>query len=203
MSITQENIRNIIVEAGEMDKLLSYVGTTPLKLNDILTRQIADIMTELREQELDIDFFAKIASILEAKGLPESQVKQALMVMANVRKDERERLRTVTVGYGEPFVTGRLHSSLVIFQGVGKLLQCFLYTNGTNPATIDLFDSPDLSDTQDSAHLMRVSCRGGDFINSDSFKEEIGFSSLTCLLQGEGASYNLCYKILEPGQQKN
>jgi len=203
MSLTQTSIENILVEAGELDKLLKYVSVTPLKLNDIIAGQIADIMTELREQELDIDFFAKIASILEAKGLPESQVKQALMAMANARKDERERLRTVTVGYGEPFVSGLLDSSRVLEQGPGKIIGAWLLTDGQNNASVLFFDSPDITDTPASSFLFPVFSTGPHLCNSDGPGEELGFTSLTAILTGEGAKYCVQYRILEPGQQKN
>ena len=127
------------------------------------------------------------------------QIKKIVDMLAEARQKERKGLRERTaVSYGPPFLTGRLHGSLVVYPGSGKLLQAWIYTDGSNPATITLYNSPDLT-AQDSTFLMQVSCRGGDLINSDSFKEEIFFTALSVILTGEGSSCCLCYKILEPG----
>ncbi len=200
MSLTQTSIENIIVETGELDKLLKYVSTSPLPLNDIMKDKICEIMQELRDQELDITFFAKIATILEARGLPESQIKSVLMMLATVRKDERERLRTVVVGYGGSFVSGLLDSSRVLEQGPGKLIQIQLFTNGTNNATLSLFDSPDITHCPASSFLFALHCVGANLYTTDGPGKELGFTALTAILAGEGSSFCVEYKILEKGR---
>lgn len=200
MSITQENLENIIVEAGELDKLLKYVSVSPLALNDIMKGKICEIMEELRNQEMDLSFFSKIASILETKGLPESQIKSVLMMMANARKDEREELRSVKVGYNPVFVSGLQTANRVLEMGPGKLLQGWIFTNGQADASVSFYDSPDLTDIQPSSFLFRVSCVGANLQDSNTLAKELGFTALTAILTGEGASYSVLYRTLERGK---
>lgn len=197
--ITQQNLENITF--GRMAKLLKYVGTGTV--NDLVQAEILGLLEDFESQQTEISLYARLVGRLEAIGWQPSQVKKVIDMLAEARQKERKELRErVAVSFGDPFLTGRLHVSRVIFPGVCRLLQCWIYTDGTNPASINLFNSPDITDTQDSAFLMRVSSRGGDFINSDSFKEEIFCTSLTCILEGERASYNICYRVLEPGKNK-
>ncbi|MBA7491446.1 hypothetical protein ES702_01992 [subsurface metagenome] len=196
-SVTQENIRNITIQHGELEKLLEYVAQNGL--NDILQYQIAETLEELENEESEIALFARVAARLESIGWQPTQVRKAIEILAKVTRKQHKKLRTVTVGYNPPFLSGLQTVSRVLEMGTGKLLQAWVFTNGQADASITLYDSPDITDTPNSSFLLRILCSGADLVNSDSFKEELGFTALTAILTGQGASYSVLYRTLERG----
>lgn len=197
MSITQENLENITF--GRLDYLLRYVGTSPA--NDLVQGELCRLLEDFQSQQTDVELYVRLVSRLEAIGWQASQIKKVIDMLAVARQKEREGLRArVAVSYNPAFVSGLQTASRVLEMGSGKLLQAWIFTNGTNNATIDFFDSPDITDVQNSGHLLRVSCQGGNLENCESLKEELFFTSLTAILTGAGASYSVLYRTLERGK---